>query len=342
MEKEQLPPMPRVKLDQAPAPAGEQSWQEAIAERIRKGKVVPILANRLGNDRVLGGHEALLDAYLAYAGFPLTRQHFSQMLQFRAVADERMRDALAIKEDYVNFVKNRLFDLAEADGATADQRAEAEAQFDDVSFSVFCDLLGHPRFGGREDPYMLLAAFDLPLYVTTSYHDFLEKALRMAGKAPRRAICRWHDNISAQQPDILDADFVPTPQAPLVFHLYGIDEAAGSLVLTEDDYLRFLVNAAAAIGGPTDPVPKLVRQAMSDSSLLLLGYELASWEMRALFWGLIEPRAQKLAGAISIQVEPSALEKRYLQRYYTDDRKFDVFVGDVQAALAGIFERLGG
>jgi hypothetical protein len=112
------------------------------------------------------------------------------------------------------------------------------------------------------------------------------------------------------------------------------------MVLTEDDYLRFLVNAAASIGGPTDPVPKLVRQAMSDSSLLLLGYELASWEMRALFWGLIEPRAQKLAGAISIQVEPSEQEKRYLQRYYTDERKFDVFVGEVQAALAGIFARL--
>jgi hypothetical protein len=113
------------------------------------------------------------------------------------------------------------------------------------------------------------------------------------------------------------------------------------MVLTEDDYLKFLVNAAAAIGGPTDPVPKLVRQAMSDSSLLLLGYELDSWEMRALFWGLIEPRAQKLAGAISIQVEPSEQEKRYLQRYYTDERKFDVFVGEVQAALAGIFRAAG-
>ena len=30
---------------------------------------------------------------------------------------------------------------------------------------------------------------------------------------------------------------------------------------------------------------------MSDSSLLLLGYVLASWEMRALFWGVIDPRA---------------------------------------------------
>lgn len=334
--------MPRVKLDQAPVATGEQSWLDAIAERIRKGKVVPIVSGRLGNDRVLGGHAALIDAYIAYAAFPLTHQPFSQMLQFRAVADERMRDALTIKEDYVNFVKNRLFDLAEKDGALADQREEAEAQFDDVTFSVFCDLLGYPRFSGRDDPFLLLASFDLPIYVTTSYHDFLEKALRSAGKTPRRAICRWHDSIGATSPDILDADFVPTVQTPLVFHLYGIDEAAGSMVLTEDDYLRFLVNAAATIGGPTDPVPRLVRQAMSDSSLLLLGYELASWEMRALFWGLIEPRAQKLAGAITAQLEPTEQEKRYLQRYYTDSQRFDVVWNGVQEALAGIFARLEG
>ena len=277
--------MPRIKSDQPAAPAGEQSWQERIAERIRKEKVVPIVSDRLAGDRVLGGYEQLLDAYVAYAGFPVERQGFAEMLQFRSVADERMRDALAIKEDYVNFVKNRLMDLAEAGGASADQRQEVEAQFDELTFSSFCDQLGYPRFGGQEDPYLLLAAFNLPIYITTSYHDFLEKALRSAGKQPRRAICRWHSGIDPTLPDILDADFRPSSQAPLVFHLYGIDEIPTSLVLTEDDYLKFLVSATAAIGSSTDPVPGRIRQAMSDSSLLLLGYQLRAWELRALSGG---------------------------------------------------------
>ena len=216
--------MPRIKSDQPAAPAGEQSWQERIAERIRKEKVVPIVSDRLGGDRVLGGYEQLLDAYVAYAGFPVERQSFAEMLQFRSVADERMRDALAIKEDYVNFVKNRLMDLAEAGGATADQKAEVEAQFDELTFSSFCDQLGYPRFGGQEDPYLLLANFNLPIYITTSYHDFLEKALRSNKQQPRRAICRWHSGIDPTLPDILDPDFRPTKEEPLVFHLYGIDE----------------------------------------------------------------------------------------------------------------------
>jgi hypothetical protein len=165
---------------------------------------VPIVSNRLANHHVLGGHEALVDAYLAYAGFPLARQHFSQMLQFRAVADERMRDALAIKEDYVNFVKNRVCSTwPKADGATADQRAEAEAQFDEVGFSVFCDLLGYPRFNGRDDPFLLLANFDLPIYVTTSYHDLPGEGAahgRQDAAAGDLPLARQHQHPAARPP----------------------------------------------------------------------------------------------------------------------------------------------
>ena len=35
--------------------------------------------------------------------------------------------------------------------------------------------------------------------------------------------------------------FVPTPANPLVYHLHGHLEMPQSLVLTEDDYLEFLV-----------------------------------------------------------------------------------------------------
>ena len=134
-------------------------------------------------------------------------------------------------------------------------------------------------------------------------------------------------------------DFRPSSQAPLVFHLYGIDEIPASLVLTEDDYLKFLVSATAAIGSSTDPVPGRIRQAMSDSSLLLLGYQLHAWDLRALFWGLVVPRTQKLAGAVTIQLEPGELEKRYLQRYM-QEHQFDVFWGDAQVALGEIFAHL--
>ena len=35
---------------------------------------MPIVSDRLAGDRVLGGYEQLLDAYVAYAGFPVERQ----------------------------------------------------------------------------------------------------------------------------------------------------------------------------------------------------------------------------------------------------------------------------
>jgi hypothetical protein len=103
-------------------------------------------------------------------------------------------------------------------------------------------------------------------------------------------------------------------------------------VLTEDDTLTFLVACAQNFGKNTDPVHGRVRQALSDSSLLLLGYELQGWDFRSLFWGLIVQRTRALTSVISIQLEPSQVEKLYLQKYL-DGYDFKVSWGSVQDCL---------
>lgn len=56
---------------------------------------------------------------------------------------------------------------------------EVEEQFDALTFATFCGQLGYPHFeGGRNHPLLILADFELSIYITTSYHDFLEEALR--------------------------------------------------------------------------------------------------------------------------------------------------------------------
>ena len=66
----------------------------------------------------------------------------------------------------------------------------------------------------------------------------------------------------------------PSKEQPLVYHLHGFDQYPESLVLTEDDYLEFLVAISSDKGRNTDPVPKPVREALVESSLLLLGHSL--------------------------------------------------------------------
>ena len=203
---------------------------------------------------------------------------------------------------------------------------ELEEEFDDVNFSEFSERLGYPKFDQRPvNPYLILAELPLPIYLTTSYHNFMEVALKQAGKAPRTEICRWHEGLEGIRSAFTD-DYQPTKEEPLVYHLHGSNAYPGSLVLTEDDHMEFLVAISQNIGRDTDPIPRRVRQAMADSSLVLLGYTLCSWDFRVLFWGLIKPRPLHQT-SVSVQLEPDELERNYLQKYLSEF-EFQIYWGD--------------
>jgi len=317
--------MPRIRTGQRKI---ARTWQQTIAERIRSGKVVPVIGNSIGNDLIFGGHDNLIGAYAKYTNFPLDDRNLARIAQFISVIDENITDPRVLKEDYINFVKNKLFDRAESGNITPDILAELEEEFDDVTFSEFAERLGYPRFEqGIDDPLLTLAGFPLPIYLTTCYHNFIEAALRRAGKQPRTEICHWHKGLEGI-PSLFDDDYQPTEDEPLVYHLHGFDSYPGSLVLTEDDYMDFLVAISQNIGREADPIPRRVRQAMADSSLILVGYGLRNWDFRSLFWGLIKPRPIQQT-SVSVQLLPDDVEKHYLQTYLSEF-EFKVFWGTIQ------------
>ncbi len=316
--------MPRIRTGQRQI---ARTWQQTIVDRIRSGKVVPLIGNLVGNDLLLGGHAALVEAYAQYINYPLPdKLDLARMTQFLSVTDESTSDVRAVKEDYINFIKNRLFDLAEADGVSPDILAELEEEFDDIRFAEFSERLGYPKFNNGAGPLLTLADFPIPIYLTTSYHDFIEVALRRVGKKPHSEICRWHKGLEGI-PSMWPEEYQPTPQEPLVYHLHGLDIHPGSLVLTEDDYMEFLVAISQNVGRGADPIPRRVRQAMADSSLMMLGYDLRSWDFRVLFWGLIKPRPLQQT-SVSIQLVPSEVEREYLQKYMSDF-EFKVYWGTI-------------
>ncbi len=331
--------MPRIKLGQTEQKEAV-TWQQTIMDRIKAGKVVPILSHGVDYDLVLGGHAALVEGYAAYTQYFLANpSDLAAIAQYKSVTADNLTDAWALKADYLNFIKNRLFDLAQSQGAPADALAEVEEQFDDLSLANFAERLGYPRFEqGPLDPLLILAELPLPIYLTTGYHNFIEIALRRAGKEPRTEVCRWHKGLESL-PSVLSDDYQPSPEAPLVYHLHGFDAYPESLVLTENDYLDFLVAISQEMGRGTDPVPRRVRQAMADSSLMLLGYTLSSWEFKSLFWGLIKPRPLQHT-SVSIQLQPGDEEKRYLQEYLRREAKFEVYWGEIQQYLQEIRQGL--
>lgn len=159
-----------------------------------------------------------------------------------------------------------------------------------------------PDYTSPNEPHATLASLPLSMYMTTNYDPFMTKALIEAGKKPHRELCRWN-NFIKDNPSIFDQNpgFEPSPNEPVVFHLHGHDGFAESLVLTEDDYLDFLVS----ISKDDQLLPHQVRRCLAGTSLLFVGYSLADWSFRVLFRGLVTSVEQSLRRiSVTVQLPP--------------------------------------
>jgi hypothetical protein len=177
--------------------------------------------------------------------------------------------------------------------------------------------LGPPDFDRPGEPHATLAELPIRLYVTTNYDDFMVQALRRAGKNPHREVCRWNEFLR-ETPSVFGADggFVPTVEEPVVYHLHGILDMPESIVLTEDDYLDFLV----AVSRREDVLPAPVQGALASTSLLFIGYKLADSSFRVLHRGVIAtfpPGLRRLSVAVQLPPADSDTVRAYLDRYFS-------------------------
>jgi hypothetical protein len=163
----------------------------------------------------------------------------------------------------------------------------------------------------------ILASLPLPIYITTNYDGLMTKALSLCGKEPLREFCHWNNYLRQQHnTSIWDQQpgFRPSTSQPIVFHLHGTDTVNESLVLTEDDYIDFLVN----ISRDGELIPRYVQASMTGSSLLFIGYRLADVTFRVIFRGLVgsmEPGLRKISVAVQLEPEGSAEARRQEQEY---------------------------
>jgi SIR2-like domain len=188
-----------------------------------------------------------------------------------------------------------------------------------------------PDFNEKDEPHAVLADLPLPVYITTNYDDFMVQAMRHRNRDPKQELCRWNDFISQEQSVFAtQRGYIPTVANPLVFHLHGAHQIPESLVLTEDDYLDFIVEASK---NETTVIPLHIQRALTGTSLLFLGYRIADWDFRVLFRSLSTYMKRSTAKAhVSVQLVPlsndcseeqSARAQDYLNRYF---RKLDIRV----------------
>jgi hypothetical protein len=155
-----------------------------------------------------------------------------------------------------------------------------------------------PDFSQPDEPHAVLADLNLPIYITTNYDSFLINALKTRNKSPERECCRWNKfSEILKMKSVLDPDslYTPTPSKPLVYHLHGCLDIPQSMVLTESDYLDFLIrlqhNDARFVGSKQLLTSEII-SALAANPLLFIGY---------IFLFLLEhPRSCSCYGAIEI------------------------------------------
>lgn len=339
---------------------GDDFWGE-LNRRIKEGTVIPIISNTVRNDYIFNltdtetddqvaadvvaeeGEELTVDEQLAMLWAEQLNYPFPDKNSLVRVAQYNQVESVDAEEakiKYLKFLKLCLLDLAEeVDERVADLVAELKSQIVTRTFADITYELEYPKFGvGQEDPLLILAELPLPIYVTTSYYDFLERALqKIPGKSPRTQVCFWNGEPRDVAPEHrVDPTFVPTKDKPLVYHLHGFEKYPESLVLSEDDYLDFLVRISQDMDANAPIIPLYLREALTESSLILLGYRLQDWDFRVLFRGIINAKHSSLRRfSLAIQLDPTQQHgvenaeeaQRYLKKYF-EPAKFRIEWGD--------------
>lgn len=197
-----------------------------------------------------------------------------------------------------------------------------------------------PDFSEENNPYGILADLNLPIYITTNYDNFMFEALKARQKDPKRELCRWSRGVDEmlklkQIEPILNSSYVPSPTNPVVYHLHGYLEIPESIVMTENDYLDFMIRLHEKDSPILHPQ---ITIALATNALLFVGYSLADWNFRVLFRSIFSAISSMTNLIIAVQLPPTDVKNeqnaiKYLSKYFGSvlgkDIRVRVYWGDV-------------
>jgi hypothetical protein len=203
-----------------------------------------------------------------------------------------------------------------------------------------------------DDAHAILAGLQLPIYLTTNYDDYMLRALRRRlgqDAEVKRELARWTEDLRNETPSAFDAGYSPTRTSPVVFHLHGHADLPLSIVVTEDDYLDFLVSISKDLAG-TQPDPRLrtilplpVRRAIKTTTLLFVGYGLADLNFRVILRGLVsslQPSGRQIHIAVQYAGSSAPGLLRYLEHYYEWSLQVNILWGTAAEFCAELQRRM--
>jgi hypothetical protein len=186
--------------------------------------------------------------------------------------------------------------------------------------------------GGEPSPMLrALARLDFPLVITTNYDGLFERALRDVGKMPRVSVYKPNDEPTTDFED-------ESAQSPVIYKLHGDIAHRESLVVTDEDYIQFVLRMSDK--EPYDPIPLSLKYFLKRWTTLFIGYSLLDYNLRLLFKTLrwrIDPA--KVPDAYSVDYRPDAL----IVDVWQSQRRYVKFIAqDVWSFVPALYELVQG
>lgn len=303
-------------------------------DRLRGQDITPVLGPGIAT-RLFTSRESIAESWAAE--YPM-EQHWHRSLpeiaQYRTIreSDEQVRLDLKahiagdLLSRYGPALPHKVRGLEPREPSTLEEVLRAVGAVERL-----CDPFEH---------HAVLASLPASIYISAGASDLLRDALVDQGKEPRVAVCDWRSQRVNKGAPEAAFHYQPTPERPLVLHIFGHLRERGSVVLTESDHIRFAIEIAR--GTPRGRVvPHTVVNAMAAGTLLILGFELQSWEFHVLFQALIDqpgsfPSDLSESVAVNVADESAWIDpsraREYVQGYFTH-RRVEVLWDDLDSVV---------
>jgi hypothetical protein len=257
---------------------------------------------------------------------PGSSNDLARVSQYLAVA----HDARYPRTVLVDYLTERILEdgrLSNDDVREAESRVEGAMAAGPRLRQLISQIGKRRRSEDAEDPYVMLAEMKFRIYFTTSFTSLLEDALDAAGRTPKVIDFPW---MGGRVPGHTDSEL--NVAHPTVVRLFGGFDNPDSMVLTEDDYFKYLTTwttvRSKALSG--------LQGQLTNNNMLLMGFGLDDWDFRVLFRSIFTMRgavARNNSGGLShiaVQVTPESdsieadAVQDYLEKYYSRAANFSV------------------
>ena len=192
------------------------------------------------------------------------------------------------------------------------------------------EKLSPPPLDDPSNGYRLSAELPFKIYVTTTMDPHLLSAMKRVSlpRDARERLCQWNDTFDESR-CLLDQDYDPTAANPLIYRLYGEARTPASMVLTEDDFLDFLVRATSdpPVQSASQPaaqpvIPQVVKASIASGPLIFLGYRFEDLEFRVLVRVILQqlkrnPAQNHLVLLVGEEGDLDAERIQQLQNFYS-------------------------